>query len=109
MVTDDIALIDEICSIIDNELINKGHDYSEYEFTHLRYEELGMNEYSIIVKENKKVHTDVSIDDDEFSFKLDDLHSQMKSRGENWKSMILKFSNGEAKANFSYKENPAPW
>jgi hypothetical protein len=108
MITDDIELLQEIFSIIDDNLSKKGYEYIGFSFTQYRYEDLGMRTDSIEVTDAVKTHTDVSVDSSELRPKLSTLHEKMKARGEDWKSLTIGFVDGEVKTNFSYEENPTP-
>jgi hypothetical protein len=109
MITEDIKILENIFSIIDEDLTRKGYSYTEFEYSCLVYEEFGMTDHTITIKDKEQAHTDCSIDDPECTALFGDLHRNMKARGENWKSLILKFSGGKVNTRFSYEENPPPW
>ncbi len=109
MITEDVKILEKIFSIIDEDLTRKGYSYIEFEYSCLRYDDLGMTEYSLTIKDEEKTHTDCSIDDPKSRFLFDDLHRNMKERGEDWKSLIFQFSGGKVNTKFSYEDNPPPW
>ncbi|MPW31485.1 hypothetical protein F9L16_21150 [Agarivorans sp. B2Z047] len=104
-----VELLQKIFEIIDSDLSSKGFDYLRFEYSCLRWDGLGMKECSLTFHDDEGLHEDCSIEDHKIHFLFDDLHREMKDRGEDWKSCFIIFEQGKVKTRFGYEENPPPW
>ncbi len=113
MITQDIELIEKIFHAIIQGLNAQAIEYEDIEFTYKIYDEYGFRNQQVTLRftdSERKTDQSVGHDDSpELDYLLRKLFIQMSERGDNWKSMSLKFIDGKVTTNFSYEENPPPW
>lgn len=113
MITEDISIIEKVYTSIIEGLNAKSIEYEDFEFTYKIYDDFGFRKQNITLHfANSKSKTDQSIGSDDspdLDYYLRTIFIQMTERGDNWKSMSLKFIDGKVTTNFSYEDNPPPW
>lgn len=113
MITEDIKIIEKVFYAIIAGLNAQAIEYEDIEFTYKIYDEYGFrNQQLTLHYSNSESRTDQSVghdDSPDLDYYLRTLFIQMSERGDNWKSMTLKFIDGKVTTNFSYEDNPPPW
>jgi len=111
MIIEDIKIMEKIYDEISNSLLIQNIEYKDFTYQYYWYENYSMSCSKIVlIGLNGEDITDKGVDNDapELSVLIRKLRLQMEDRGDNWKSMSLKFISGKVTINFSDAENPPP-
>ena len=100
MITDEINMVKEIFSILDDGIVDR---YDSFIFIVKYYDSYFEIQLVATLDGVESADVDTDFDDDKLHYLIMDLKEMMQSRGDDWKSFTLTYTvGGEAQSNFEY-------